>query len=96
MEWVAGVLGGILLLVFGFVKFKGKSIDKKVDDTLKQDVKDTKQVKEDIVVLDKQEHQVEIKEAQVDQQLADLKDSKIDESDIANFIDAMEKKAKND
>lgn len=96
MEWVAGVLGGILLLVFGFVKFKGKSIDKKVDDTLKQDIKDTKQVKEDIVVLDKQEHQVEIKEAQVDQQLADLKDSKIDESDIANFIDAMEKKAKND
>lgn len=96
-EWLLKIGAGILaagLFVLGVFGLKNFILNRKADKLVDDNKKDNKELQIKLDVLDDKQHSTDVKEGKVDQQIEDLKDQKVDQAEIADFIDMLEKKAK--
>ncbi len=88
--YIVGVL--VVMVAIAFPALKGVFINKKVTNALEEAKKEDKKIEEDVKIIEHKEIGLGEQEAKVDQKLEDLENIKINDSDISNFIDSLEKK----
>lgn len=96
-EWLLKIGAGIVsigVLILGVLGLRKYLLNRKSDKLVEDNNKDNKSIQEKLNKLDTQQQQVNVDIGKVDQQLEDLKNEKIDHQEIADFIDVLEKKAK--
>ncbi len=92
LKYILATIGGFLVVAFTVIFVRNKVNDKYVDELINANNTDNKELGKEIKEIDKKEQTTEVSEAKIDQKLEDLKNEKIDDTEIANFIDLLEKK----
>jgi len=95
MNYLYLVLGGLgaLILAIAFPKARDYITSKKVNDALSQEKKDDQKAQQQLQTVDQKLEGTNVEEAKVDQQLQDLKEDKVTNEEVSEFIDLMEKQA---